>query len=283
MVEWPQVMQTIDINNFQNMLKDAKSVLVLMPENPSLDTVAAATALSVVLEDTGKDVTVAAPTPMLVEANRLVGVQKVTDLPDNKNLTISFQDYDATQIEKVNYNIEDGRFMLVVAPKPGTIAPNKDQVIVGYKGVAGDLIIVIGAQSKNSLGKFTQNQELFGQNTRVALIANTPVNGFQRATELVNPQGSSVSEVVYELVESAGLKKNPDVATNLFFGLRAGTDNFQRGVTANTFLIASKLLNEGARLEPLQGTVPVQAPQSVQNTPSEWTQEPKVYKGSTLP
>lgn len=279
-------MQTIDINNFQNMLKDAKSVLVLMPENPSLDAVAAATALSVALEDTGKDVTVAAPTPMLVEANRLVGVQKVTDLPDNKNLTISFQDYDAGQIEKVSYNIEDGRFMLVVSPKPGTTSPNKDQVIVGYKGIAGDLTIIVGAQNRNSLGKFAQKPELFGEGSKIVLVGNTPAEGFTGVSELVNPQSSSVSEVVYEIVESAGLPKNADVATNLFFGLRAGSDNFQKGVTANTFTTASKLLNDGARLEPLP-TQPMQAaagrPEPVEGPPAEWTQEPKVYKGSTLP
>ncbi len=284
MVYYATHMQNIDIDSFKKLVSEAKTVCVLMPENPSLDAVAAATSISLMLETLGKDVTIASPSPMLVEANRLVGVQKVTDLPDNKNLTISFQDYDATQIEKVSYNIEEGKFMLVVAPKAGTTAPNKDQVIVGYKGVAGDLIIVVGAVSRNSLGKFAQNQELFSANTKVALIGNTPAEGFQNVTELINPQGSSVSEVVYELAEKAGVKVNPDVATNLFFGLRAGSDNFQKNITANTFATASKLLTEGARLEPLnvpQAQSAMQTPQAAQ-APAEWTEEPKVYKGTTL-
>ncbi len=276
-------MQQIDIDNFKRLVSDSKSVLILMPENPSLDIVASATSLSLLIESQGKDVTIASPSPMLVEANRLVGVQKVTDLPDNKNLTISFQDYDAGQIEKVSYNIEDGKFMLVVAPKPGMVTPNHDQVIVGYKGVAGDLVIVVGANSKNSLGKFAQNPELFNTNTKVALVGNTPAEGFQNATELINPQSSSVSETVYELAEKVEFQRNSDVATNLFFGVRGGSDNFQKGVTANTFLVASKLLNEGARLEPLPAAQAVQATQSVQKAPAEWTQEPKVFTGNRLP
>ena|SRR3989344_319021 len=279
-------MQTIDIDNFKKLVTEAKTVCVLMPENPNLDTVASATSLSILLENLGKEVTIAAPSPMLVEANRLVGVQKVTDLPDNKNLTISFQDYDAGQIEKVSYNVEDGQFMLVVSPKPGNTAPNKDQVIVGYKGVAGDLIIVVGAQSKNALGKFAKNEELFGANAKVALVGNTPAEGFANATELINPQSSSVSETLYELAENAGFARNPDVATNLFFGLRAGSNNFQKGVTANTFMVASRLLNEGARLEPLPAVgrpepAEGQAPQAP--VPAEWTQEPKVFTGNRLP
>lgn len=277
-------MQTLDIKSFQDNLKDIKSVVILMPENPSLDTVAGATSLMLALQEAGKETTIAAPSPMIVEFNRLVGVQKVTDSIDNKNLTISFEEYDATSVERVSYNIENGKFMLVISPKAGTTPPNKDQVIVGYRGVAGELVIVVGAASRDSLGKFAKNEELFNQNTRVAVVGNAPVQNFTQNLELINPQASSISEVVHDILESASLNVTPDIATNLFMGLRAGSDNFQKGITAETFTRASRLLSSGARLEPVTVVNPSPSPTPVvQNTPAEWTQEPRVYKGTTLP
>ena len=167
-------MQNLDLKGFQQALSEAKSVVILMPEKPSLDTVASATALSLVLSQDNKEVTVACPSPMLVEFNRLVGVQKVTDSIENRNLTISFEDYEATNVERVSYNIENGKFMLVIAPKTGTLAPNKDQVVVGYRGVAGDLVIVVGTPSKDALGKKKKNFLLRAQKWPWSTIPQFP-------------------------------------------------------------------------------------------------------------
>lgn len=276
-------MQNLDLKGFQQVLSEAKSVVILMPEKPSLDTVASATALSLALSQDGKETTVACPSPMLVEFNRLVGVQKVTDSIENRNLTISFEDYEATNIERVSYNIENGKFMLVIAPKTGTLAPNKDQVVVGYRGVAGDLVIVVGASSKDTLGQFNQEKELFGEGTKVVLVSNTPVSGFNSASELISPDASSISESALRVIEGLNLHLNPDMATNLFAGLRAGTDSFQKAVTAETFSAASRLVRAGARLDSQAAT-----PSTVQNqpqatTPASWMEEPKVFTGNRLP
>ncbi|MBI4029011.1 MAG: hypothetical protein HY376_01475 [Candidatus Blackburnbacteria bacterium] len=276
-------MQNLDLKGFQQTLAEAKSVVILMPEKPSLDTVASATALGLALNQDGKEATVACPSPMLVEFNRLVGVQKVTDSIENRNLTISFEDYEATNIERVSYNIENGKFMLVIAPKTGTLAPNKDQVVVGYRGVAGDLVIVVGAPNKDALGKFNQEKELFGEGSKVILVNNTPVSGFSSVSELISPDASSISESTLCVIEGLNLHLNPDIATNLFVGLRAGTDSFQKAVTAETFSAASRLVSAGARLDSQATT-----PNTVQNqpqaaAPASWMEEPKVFTGDRLP
>ncbi|MBI2590514.1 MAG: hypothetical protein HYW33_01355 [Candidatus Blackburnbacteria bacterium] len=277
-------MQNLDLKGFQQALPEAKSVVILMPEKPTLDIVASATALSLALSEDKKETTVACPSPMLVEFNRLVGVQKVTDSIENRNLTISFEDYEATNIERVSYNIESGKFMLVISPKSGTTAPNKDQIVLGYRGVSGDLIIVVGALTKNSLGKFNQEKELFGEGSKVALVNNAPVSGFSSATELISPDASSVSESTLRVIEGLNLNLNPDIATNLLAGLRAGTDSFQRAVTAETFSAASRLVGAGARLD-LQSTTPntAQNQPQAEKAPSSWMEEPKVFTGNRLP
>ena len=277
-------MQNLDLKGFQQALSEAKSVVILMPEKPSLDTVASATALSLVLSQDNKEVTVACPSPMLVEFNRLVGVQKVTDSIENRNLTISFEDYEATNVERVSYNIENGKFMLVIAPKTGKLAPNKDQVVVGYRGVAGDLVIVVGTPSKDALGKFNQEKELFVEGSKVALVNNTPVSGFSSASELISPDASSISEATLRVIEGLNLHLNPDIATNLLAGLRAGTDSFQKAVAAETFSAASRLVSAGARLDS-QGTTPnrIQSQPQAEKPPASWIEEPRILKGNTLP
>lgn len=277
-------MQTLDLKGFQQSLASAKSIVVLMPENPSLDVVAAATSLSLALGEDGKETTVACSSLMLVEFNRLVGVQKVSDSIENRNLTVSFQDYEATNIERVSYNIEGGRFMLVVSPKSGVTAPNTDQVILGYRGIAADVVILVGAPSRESLGKFAKSEELLGQ-SKIALINNIPVANFASPLELIDPSASSVCEVVMQVIEGLNLRLNPDVATNLFAGLRVGSDNFQK-VTADTFSAASRLLNAGARLESSVSQTSTQANvpgAPAEEAPAEWMEEPRVYKGTTLP
>lgn len=276
-------MQTLDLKGFQQALADAKSVVILMPENPSLDVVASATCLSLALGEQGKEAVVACPSAMVVEFNRLVGVQKVTDAIENRNLTVSFEDYEATNIERVSYNIENGRFMLVVAPKAGVTAPNKDQIILGYRGVAGDLVIVLGAPTKESLGKFAQEKELFSQQGKVVLINTVPVAGFPGSIELVTPGVSSLSETVMQVVEGLNFQLNADMATNLFAGLRSGSDNFQK-VTADTFASASRLMNAGARLDMAAPATEDTVAQAVapNPTPVEWTEDPKIYKGTSI-
>lgn len=239
-------MQSIDIKGFQEALTASHSVLILLPENPSFDAVAAALALQLSLRASEKEVTVLCPSQMIVEFNRLVGVDKVTDKLGDKNLRIRFKDYRADDIEKVSYDIKDGEFTLLVVSKPKVAPPNKEQVELSYSGASADLVLVVGATDRRSLGKFSQNNEIFAEDKNVGIINHVPVQGFTSALELINPQGSSNSEVVFQLIEALGLPVDEDIAKNLLAGLRAGTDNFQTGVTAETFAIASRLMRSGA-------------------------------------
>lgn len=275
-------MQAIDIKSFQDTLSQSKSVLIVLPENPAFDHVAGALSLHLAVKEWGKEVNVVCTTPMIVEFNRLVGVDKVCDNVADKNLTIAFENYDASDIEKVSWNIEDGQFTLLVSPKSGITAPSREQVKLGYRGIAAEIVIVVGAQSKNELGKLAQSNELFGQDVRVAVVNNTPSSGFASPMELINPQASSLSEVVFQLIESMGLPINRDIASNLFMGVRTGTNNFSAGgVNADTFATAARLMRAGASIGPevlnvKPGKIPGEA------VPADW-KEPKIYKGSTLP
>ena len=94
-------------NSFSSLVDSASSVLILLPNKPYFDQVAAGLSLYLSLSDK-KEVTISCPSPMMVGFNRLVGVNKIVAEIGNKNLTIRFAGYDADSIEKVSYDIENG-------------------------------------------------------------------------------------------------------------------------------------------------------------------------------
>ena len=81
---------------------------------------------------------------MMVGFNRIIGVNKITSELGNKNLTIKFKGYDAGNIEKVSYDINNGEFKLTVVPKAGFTSPDKEQMDLSFSGISADLVILVG-------------------------------------------------------------------------------------------------------------------------------------------
>lgn len=259
-------MAVADLTRFQEILASVKgNILIVLPDNPSVDAVASGLALSLALEKKGFSTTVSAPSPMTVEFNRLVGVDKIRNDLGDKNLILSFANYQADKIEKVSYNIENGLFSLTVVPKPGNLAPGKENIQLNYAGMGGDLVIVVDAAYPEGLGAFAQNKE-FVENIpslNLTLLGNTPVSGWPKSIELIDASGVSISETVFQIIEALGVLVDEDLATNLFIGLEAGSNNFSASwIKPETFTLAADLIRAGARRAPK-----VQAQAFGQNVP----------------
>src|SRR3989344_3035726 len=67
-----------DLSQLKALLESARLVSVLLPQNPSYDSVASGLALKLSLESLGKSVAAACPDSMTVEFNPLVGVDTLT-------------------------------------------------------------------------------------------------------------------------------------------------------------------------------------------------------------
>jgi len=277
-------------NSFKSIIERSKSILILLPTKPHLDQVAAGLSLYLALKDK-RDVTISSPTPMTVEFNRLVGVNRIATEVGNKNLIIRFSDYKANDIERVSYDIEDGQFRLTVIPKQRILPPSKDQIELAYSGVSADTVIIIGGSDESSFPAISQ-KELSGSNLvhigvkQLSLSANKSYISFSRPA-------SSVSEVVFGLIYESGLLIDPDIATNLLMGLEVATDSFVTGnVTSDTFAITSELIRAGGKrvaFEQLQqmtyppGSIPGQVPQQAQNLQQVPTSQPTQQMQVPLP
>jgi hypothetical protein len=272
-------------DSFKNLISEAKSILILLPTDPTFDAVASATSLYLALgSDSSKEVNLYSPTPMIVEFNRLIGVNKVKNELGNKNLAISFKDYNPQGIEKVSWDIDSGEFKLTIVPKVNVAPPAQDQVFVSYSGVAADLVVMIGGSDENSF-QAVKTEDL--ASAKLAHIGVNELNIEGKTISSLATTGSSVSEVVANIIKNSGYNIEADIATNLLMGIEDATHEFSiQNVTADTFALVAELMRAGGkRLSQGQVTAsqfPTGAiPGMPTQVPSSWT-EPKIFKGTSV-
>jgi len=282
-------------NSFKTILDESKSILILLPVKPYFDQVAAGLALYLSIRDK-KEVQISCPTPMIVEFNRLVGVNKVTQDMGNKNLIIRFVEYRANNIERVSYDIENGQFRLTVIPKQRFSAPGKDQMELSYSGISADCVILIGGTNDSHFpavsSKDIAGAKLVHIGTKDMALPGKNLISFSQPA-------SSVSELTAGLMKESGLFFDEDIATNLLMGIDEGSNKFtDANVTAATFELAAELIRAGGRRfvqtgaskdsypagaipgETLRQKAETQIEEEPQEDepPKEWLQ-PKIYSG----
>jgi len=275
-------------SSFGSIIDSSRSILILLPSKPYFDQVAAGLALYLALREE-KDTTITCPSPMLVEFNRLVGVNKVSGELGNKNLTIRFANYKASDIEKVSYDIENGEFKLTVVPKAGFVSPKKEQVVFEYSGLSAETMILIGGANETHFpvlsSKALGESRIIHVGTRALSLSAEKVMSFAAPA-------SSISELVTTLINQSGRRLDQDIATNLLMGIEEGSQDFKGpDVTPETFEIAAQLLRAGGQRTPRErpegssyppGAVPGQVVEvEKKEAPKDWL-EPKIYKGTSI-
>lgn len=285
---------------FTTSLADSKQILILLALNPRFDEVAAGLSLFLSMQNKYQ-VSIACPSPMVVEFNRLVGVNRVSTELGNKNMTIRLKDYPADNVDRVSYDIEKGEFKLTVVPKPEFNAPNKDQVDISYSGLSADTVILIGGDRDDHFPTLASKEI---ENAKLIHVG-TKESKFSKQVISLSTKATSISEVVANIIKSNELTMEADIATNLLMGIDEGSQGFSSSdVSAETFALASELMRAGGRRIAKQelpdsrnfppGSIPGrsfnlptgQAPQysaaGGPRPPKSWYQ-PKVYKGGGVP
>lgn len=243
------------------VLQNSNSGVICLPEKYTDDSLAAATALYLGLTQLGKNVTLACASEV---TSSLLATDKIQNdiTTSGDNLVISFP-YQDGSIDKVDYFIQNDKFNIVVTPRAGTEKVNQDQVKYSYSGGNVEFFITIDAVSLRSLGAlFTDNQELFKGKTIVNIDRHL-TNSFFGTANFVSRTSSSLSEMILSLLKTMNAPIDKDIATNLYAGILAATNNFSSpAVNAETFEASALLLKSGAKKQsngqptPQQGTQP---------------------------
>lgn len=250
----PQIRQTQTdilkiVSQVNEFISKKSSGIVVLPARASVDAVAAGTALYLTLLKAGKNATISSSAK---PSGDFIGIDKITGDFDTggSNLVISFP-YQEGSIDKVDYNIQGDKFNMIIVPVEGKNKIQPDQVQYTYSGGKADFIIVIDSPNLNSLGEiYTKNQRKFESST-IINIDRHMINGDYGMMNLVSKSASSTSELVLKLIQEMKIEVDRDIATNLYSGIAAATNNFTAySVNADTFEAVAILLRAGAVKKP---------------------------------
>jgi len=283
-------------NSFHSVIESANSILILLPTKPYFDQVAAGLSLFLSLNKQ-KEVNISCPSEMIVEFNSLIAVDKISTELGSKNLTIKFSNFDANNIERVSYDIENGEFKLTVIPKPGFISPKKENIEIYNSGILADTVILVGGGNISHFPIVT-NKDF--SNSKLIHIGTRDIE-YSGLISFVKP-ASSISEIVTAFIEDGNFYLDADIATNLIAGIQKASKDFKSSqVTADTFQKIANLMKSGGRrinlgIEEIKanyppGSIPEKIykkdvlPEGKQiqekKAPQDWL-APKIYKGNTI-
>lgn len=242
------------ITELKNLLPSAKSILIALPAGADTDRLSAALSLFLVFEAQGKQVSIVCEDTMRVAQAHLFGVdhvQKTLPQTEGGNLTLALEgvaspDGTVPALEKLDWYAESNNLNLVFHVLPGqTFQPAR--IVPRYQGSGFSLIFVIGAANLDSLGGiYRQNAQVFS-GVHVVNIDNQGNTGFG-ATNVVDSNAASVSEVVAFLLADLGVVLDGDTASNLLAGIFASTDNLvSPKVNADTYMAVASCLRVGGK------------------------------------
>jgi len=227
------------------VVNKGKSGVIIIPSNPSFDSVAAATSLYLGLTKGGKNISLVCSQKPSAD---IVAVDKFQTVigTGGDSLMISFP-YTDGAIDKVDYNIQGESFNLVVTPRAGFSKLNQNQISFSYTGGMVDFIIAIDAPTLNNLGQiYTDNQKQF-TGRDIINIDRHLTNAYFGTVNFVNKTASSISELILSVLQSLKVEVDRDIATNLYAGIASATNNFTSYSTnADTFENIATLLRMGA-------------------------------------
>lgn len=227
-------------------LQNNNSGVICLGENPSTDSLAAATSLYLGLTQLGKNISIASAGELESE---MLGAEKVQSelTTSGDNMVISFP-YTEGSIDKVDYFIQNDKFNVVITPRPGTPALDSKTVNFSTAGGTIEFIIVIGVSSLRTLGTlYTENQELFKQ-SKVINIDRSLTNAYFGTANFVNRNVSSLSELALTILTTMNVEIDKEMATNLYAGVLDATKSFSTPSTnASTFENSAMLLKSGAK------------------------------------
>jgi len=239
-------MDNLTLSKIREAIEKYKNIAIATPIDPTVDEMGAALGLYLSLKDMGKALSIATPNEPLVEVSSLVGIDEVkTNIGEaSGDLVVSFP-YREGEIEKVSYTRDEDLLNIVV--KAGEKGLNFDEKDVKFTrgSTAPELLFTVGAARVSDLGKLFDPTTL--KDTVVVNLDNKSENQGYGDIVMTSTKFSSVSEIIANVIFSAGLKMDLDISQNLMLGIATATNNFQNPETSSmAFEMAGVLMRNGA-------------------------------------
>ncbi len=230
---------------FEHIQKYQK-IAIMGPQNPSVDAVAAMSALASGLTVLKKTVTLVVEGGVPHRAEFLPFTDAMQPLQvDAAHLIISV-DTSSAKLAELSYDSLPDKLQIFLSPKEGKFLPHDVTVHAGE--FPFELIIVVGVQSPEQLGAvFAENTELFYSLPRINIDIH-PENQNFGTINLVSVEVSALSELVYHILARFGeVELVPVAATAVLAGVLAATNNLSTLKTSTRlFPVVADVVAAGA-------------------------------------
>lgn len=235
-------------HQLKELLEKSSAILILVPESADGDAFGAASGLGNFLESDDKVVTIGgSDIAQIAERFSFLPLPKtvVSSISGVREFILSFNT-ERNNIVSIRTERGPSEYNIFITPEKGSIDP-RDFSFVPAK-FSFDLVIVIGAPDKDSLGALAEeNPDIFYE-VPVVNIDFHPANDRFGQINLVEVTASSSSEIVANLLEKLEPKLVTErVASPLLAGIVSATESFQKKNTTPSVLhVASRLMDRGA-------------------------------------
>lgn len=242
----------------KNLLPQAQNILIALPSEVDIDNLASALALLLSLQQSGKQVAIVSGGVIKVEHAHLFGIGQIKNqLPETRggNFVITLggvvaPDGTVPSLQKLDWapsGVEQKDLKLTFYVVPGQkFSPT--HITPGYEGGSFNLIFVLGTSNLTLLGDlYNGNREVFSTTPLVNIDQKAGNTNFG-TINFVDPEASSLSEIVGQVISIFQLPLDTDIASNLLAGIFAATSNMQSSqVTAEAYEIVAGALKAGGK------------------------------------
>ncbi len=239
-----------EAQQLKSLLDNSKHILLALNSNQSADAICGAVAWKKWLEKQNKQVDIIADNFVLPKnLGFIAGAAAIQPQISHLQKFILKVDVTHVKIDTLSYDIKDNWLSIYLTPKEGVLT--KNELRTAQSGLKYDLIITVGAQDLESLGKiFFNNTDLFYK-VPVINFDNHPGNEHFGQVNFVELNATSVSEIIYKtLKQTSEAHIDTEIATALLAGMISQTQSFKTtNVTPLTLNTASELMNLGADRE----------------------------------
>ena len=225
-------------------LKESESILIAVNDNPSVDELSSALALTLAINNSGKHAT-AVSSGKMPDALTFLRPEKTFE-----NSVDSLRDFiialNKEKADHLRYKLVGDHVKIFITPYRSVISEKDLEFEQGDFNI--DFVLALNVESQDRLdGALAAHGRIF-HDASVGILTvgenQTNLNGIHWHAE----NASSLSELAVQIIESLG-KKNliQSVATALLTGIVAETDRFSNSkATAEVMSLAAKLISSGA-------------------------------------
>ena len=225
-------------------LKESESILIAVNDNPSVDELSSALALTLAINNSGKHAT-AVSSGKMPDALTFLRPEKTFE-----NSVDSLRDFiialNKEKADHLRYKLVGDHVKIFITPYRSVISEKDLEFEQGDFNI--DFVLALNVESQDRLdGALAAHGRIF-HDASVGILTvgenQTNLNGIHWHAE----NASSLSELAVQIIESLG-KKNliQSVATALLTGIVAETDRFSNSkATAEIMSLAAKLISSGA-------------------------------------